>query len=300
MNTDHLIVELAGRPHLPGEAELAAVAFLALYNGRTLEAYQHDLRDYIGWAESNGLAVLHATRADIELYRHHMEQRALAASTIDRRLSTVCGYYRYAHIDGRIPTNPAQYVRRPSVHPSIGRGLDRAEFATVLFTAERTSRTHAALCVLLGLNGLRVSQACATNIDDLGVERGHRTLRAIGKGNQPAVVPLVPRTARTIDLVIGERVSGPILVRRDGQRLDPRTAHRWVGAFGRRAGLGVVHPHMLRAAFIMAALDAGVPLRDVQLAARHADPRTTTVYDRRRQDFDRHAAYVVAAFITGG
>jgi hypothetical protein len=53
-------------------------------------------------------------------------------------------------------------------------------------------------------------------------------------------------------------------------------------------------------AFIMAAyLDAGVPLRDVQIAARHADPRTTTVYDRRRQNFDRHAAYVVVAFVAG-
>jgi integrase/recombinase XerD len=59
------------------------------------------------------------------------------------------------------------------------------------------------------------------------------------------------------------------------------------------------HPHMLRAAFIMAALDAGVPLRDVQLAARHADPRTTTIYDRRRENFDRHAAYVVVAFVAG-
>jgi hypothetical protein len=39
-------------------------------------------------------------------------------------------------------------------------------------------------------------------------------------------------------------------------------------------GLGPVYPHMLRSAFIMAALDAGVPLRDVQIAARHADPRT--------------------------
>lgn len=59
-------------------------------------------------------------------------------------------------------------------------------------------------------------------------------------------------------------------------------------------------PHMLRAAFIMAALDAGVPLRDVQLAARHADPHTTTIYDRRRQNFDRHAAYVVVAFVASG
>jgi hypothetical protein len=54
---------------------------------------------------------------------------------------------------------------------------------------------------------------------------------------------------------------------------------------------------MLLAAFIVAALDAGVLPRDVQIAARHADPRTTTIYDRRRQNFDRHAAYVVVAFI---
>jgi integrase/recombinase XerD len=73
-----------------------------------------------------------------------------------------------------------------------------------------------------------------------------------------------------------------------------------VRSIGKRAGLGAVHPHMLRAAFIMAALDAGVPLRDVQIAARHADPRTTTIYDRRRQNFDRHAAYVVVAFVAGG
>ena len=57
---------------------------------------------------------------------------------------------------------------------------------------------------------------------------------------------------------------------------------------------------MLRAAFIMAALDAGVPLREVQSAARHADPRTTTQCDRRRQNLDRHATYVVVAFVTGG
>ena len=224
----------------------------------------------------------------------------MAASTVDRRLSTVCGYYRFAHIDGRIGANPAQYVRRPRVHPAPQRGMDRGELAAFLYTAERTSPGHAALAVLLGLNGLRVSEACGTNIEDLGFERGHRTLRIVGKGNQPATVPLVPRTARTLDLAIGERTVGPILRRSDGARLDARTAYRWVRSIGTRAGLGHVHPHMLRAAFIMAALDAGVPLRDVQLAARHADPRTTTVYDRRRQDFDRHAAYAVVAFVTSG
>lgn len=91
--------------------------------------------------------------------------------------------------------------------------------------------------------------------------------------NRPAGIPLVPRTARTVDLAIGERSEGPILLRHDGDRLDTRTAFRWARAVGKQAGLERIHPHILRAAFIMAALDAGVPLRDVQLAARHADPR---------------------------
>jgi integrase/recombinase XerD len=58
-------------------------------------------------------------------------------------------------------------------------------------------------------------------------------------------------------------------------------------------------PHTLRHAFITAALDTGVPLRDVQEAASHADPRTTMRYDRARTSLDRHATYIVAAFIAG-
>ncbi len=83
-------------------AQLAAVAFLARYSGRTLDAYRHDLRGFFQWAADNNLAVLAVTRPHIEVYRSWMEDRGLAASTIDRRLSTVCGFYRFAHIDGRI------------------------------------------------------------------------------------------------------------------------------------------------------------------------------------------------------
>ena len=97
---------------------------------------------------------------------------------------------------------------------------------------------HAALAALLGPNGLRVSEACATDAEDLGFDRGHRTLRIIGKGNKPRVIPLVPRVARTIDLALGERCQGPILHRHDGQRLDRRTAHRWVRSIGKRGELG--------------------------------------------------------------
>jgi integrase/recombinase XerD len=49
-----------------------------------------------------------------------------------------------------------------------------------------------------------------------------------------------------------------------------------------------MHPHMLRHTFVTAMLDAGVDPRDVQLAARHAAPRTTMCYDRARNNLDRH------------
>jgi integrase len=60
-----------------------------------------------------------------------------------------------------------------------------------------------------------------------------------------------------------------------------------------------ISPHSLRHSFITAALDAGVPLRDVQEAASHADPRTTMRYDRARRSLDRHATYIVSTFVAG-
>lgn len=111
--------------------------FLARYSGRTLDAYRYDLRNLFQWAADHGLPVLEATRAHLELYRSSMEERGRAASTIDRRLSTASGFYRFAHIDGRIGSNPAQYLRRPQVHSSERRGLDRDEIGRFLFAAER-------------------------------------------------------------------------------------------------------------------------------------------------------------------
>ena len=160
-------------------------------------------------------------------------------------------------------------------------------------------RDHA-LISLLALNGLRVSEALGADIEELGLERGHRTLTILRKGGKVVTVPLAPRTARAIDLAVGERCDGPIFVDANGTRIDRHAAGRIVRRIARRAGIAKrVGPHTLRHAFITAALDADVPLRDVQEAASHADPRTTMRYDRARVSLDRHATYIVATFLAG-
>ena len=111
-------------------------------------------------------------------------------------------------------------------------------------------------------------------------------------------VPLAPRTARAIDLAIGERSEGPVFLAAGSRRLDRHGAARIVRRAARRAGITKpVGPHTLRHAFITAVLDAGFSLRDVQEAASHAGPRTTMRYDRARGSLDRHATYIVAAYV---
>jgi len=182
-------------------------------------------------------------------------------------------------------------------YESHATGLDRNELGALLVAAGLGRPAEHALISLLALNGLRVSEATGANIEGLGIERGHRTLVINRKGGKVVTIPLAPRTARAIDLAVGERSEGPVFVAADGSRLDRHGAARIVHRAARRAITKPVGPHTLRHAFITAALDAGVPLRDVQEAASHADPRTTIRYDRARSSLDRHATYIVVAYL---
>jgi site-specific recombinase XerD len=281
--------------------EVALAGFLAGYSGLTRDAYALDLRQYVAWCTEQAVPMFGARRADIECFGRHLEACGRARATIARRLCTIACFYRYAEQEGLIDHSPAVHVRRPRLdYESHATGLDRNEVGAMLVAAGLASARDHALLSLLALNGLRVSEACGADIEKLGLERGHRTLTIVRKGGKTVTIPLAPRTARAVDLAVGERCEGPILRGGDGRRLDRHAAGRIVRRLARRAGIVKrVGPHTLRHAFITAALDAGVPLRDVQEAASHSDPRTTMRYDRARVSLDRHATYIVATFLAG-
>ncbi|WP_419150701.1 tyrosine-type recombinase/integrase [Nocardia vinacea] len=93
-----------------------------------------------------------------------------------------------------------------------------------------------------------------------------------------------------------------ILLNTRGRRIDRHCASR---RLRRLAQASVVrsprmHPHMLRHTFVTTMLDVGVDRRDVQIAAHHADPRTTVRYDRPRTNLDRHPNYILAAYMAPG
>jgi integrase/recombinase XerD len=151
-------------------------------------------------------------------------------ATITRRLSTIAGFYRYAVEEELLDHSPAAHVRRPRVdYESHAVGLDRNELSALLVAAGLGLPGEHALISLLALTG------SGAGIEALGIERGHRTLVITRKGGKVVTIPLAPRTARAIDLAIGERCEGPILLTADSRRLDRHGARRIVRRLARSA-----------------------------------------------------------------
>ncbi|MEM1332752.1 MAG: tyrosine-type recombinase/integrase [Actinomycetota bacterium] len=303
MKTDSFgqLVRLDADPHRQ-QLTRAIAGFLAGYCGQTMTACRIDLTKFIDWLENRSVAVFDAERAHIELYARWSETQGLAPAIIGRRLSTICGFYTYCTEECLLERNPAAHVLRPKQnYESSILGLDCNELSGFLVQAGLCGGRDHAPAYLLALNGLRISEALGADISDLDQNRGQRTLFVRRQGGKTATIPLAPRTARALDLYIDERAEGPILMNHDmTKRLDRHAATRIVKRLAKAAGIDKrTSQHSLRHSFITAALDAGVPLRDVQEAASHAHPRTTMRYDRGRGSLDRHATYIVATLVAG-
>ena len=287
------------------QLQAIAAAYLGRFRGLSRQHTESDLKIFLRWSAEQQLEPLAARRADLERYvRWLQETRRFKPSTVSRRTSVVCGFYRTCTIDGVLEHSPAEHLRRPTVPPeSPTLGLTHLQFEALLTTARLSSNQNDfALVAMLGLLGLRIFEATGGDITDLGEEHGHRVLRVVGKGTRIVLVPLPPAVARAIDRAVDGRTSGPILLNRRGVRMDRHAATRRLRRLAQTAGVHLprMHPHMLRHTFVTTMLDAGVDLRDVQIAARHADPRTTMRYDRARQNLDRHPNYILAAYMASG
>jgi site-specific recombinase XerD len=304
MMTSSELASVQSDPLVPftDQLRLAVAAYLARFRGSSREHTESDLRCYLARCAERGLDPLAARRAHLELYIRWMQEvRRFKPSTVSRRFSVTAGFYRTCVIDGLLEHSPAVHVRRPSVPPeSPTLGFTHLQFEALLSAGRQSPNPcDFALVAMLGLLGLRIFEATATNIADLGEEHGHRVLRVCGKGTKVVLIPLPPAAGRAVDRAIGIRMSGPILLNSRGARMDRHAATRRLRRLAEAGGVRIArpHPHMLRHTFVTTMLDAGVDLRDVQIAARHADPRTTMRYDRARKTLDRHPNYILAAYM---
>ena len=182
------------QPAFTDPERLTLAEFLAGYRGLTREAYSLDLRQFTSWCRTRSLAPFAVRRADIESFARELEARGRARATVTRRLCTIAGFYRYAVEEELLEHSPAARVRRLRVdYESHAVALDRNELGALLVAAGLGQPLEHALISLLALNGLRVSEATGADIEQLGLERGHRTLTITRKTSQELKCQAAPR-----------------------------------------------------------------------------------------------------------
>jgi site-specific recombinase XerD len=303
---------------LPAPAQAAAdVVDAWLANRRLAEhtraAYRHDVTGWLAWCTGRDLDPLRASFLHVNAYARDLEStvdgrtgRPLSPATVARRLSALSSWYGFLARLGAVAGNPVAGADRPQVarDHSATVGLTTDEVDRLLAAAEAdtgpTAVRNRAVLALLADHGLRVGEVVGLDTGDVGYERGHRSVRFVGKGGKPRRRALTPGTAAALDAYLAVRgaAEGPLFVTASGGRLDRHAVFRLVRRLARTAGIAAwerLSPHSLRHAFATTAREEGVPLEDVQDAMGHADPRTTRRYDRDRHNLDRDPSYAVWA-----
>ncbi|MEV4180711.1 tyrosine-type recombinase/integrase [Streptosporangium canum] len=286
----------------------------------TRRARLADVAAFVRWLEAElpGVGLMAVTEDHLTHYRDGIGTGsaraglgrpgvALAPATVARRLSSLSSLYGYALRRRVLTVNPADPVERPEVSTVGTTPARTVEEATALVDGAEIIAaaypTDAAAVALLSVCAVRVGELVALTVGSVAADAGHTVILFRRKGGKVDRMPVPPRVRALLQPLLDDRSPGePLFVREDGRPFD-----RWrmTTALRRAAtAAGVDHakltPHTARATAATAALDAGVPLADVQELLGHASPVTTQRYNRGRRKLDSHAAYRMASILGGG
>jgi integrase/recombinase XerC len=271
--------------------------YLELQCGRsahTRRAYLGDLRSLFAFldqrASGTGLQAL-----SLPVLRSWLAAGAgagAARTTLARRTSAVKAFTAWAVRRGLLTGDPATRLQVPKAHRTLPAVLRQDQALAAMSAAKSGSLQGDPLALrdrliveLLYATGIRVSELCGLDIDD--IDNGHRLLRVLGKGNKqrsaPFGEPAVEALQAWLDggrpaLVTAE--SGPaLLLGARGGRLDVRQArtvvHQTVAAVDGAPDMG---PHGLRHSAATHLLEGGADLRIVQELLGHSSLATTQLY----------------------
>lgn len=258
----------------------------------TVRAYRADLRDLRETAGNPDLRVI-----DLETLREwlwHATQRGDARSTLARRAAAARSFFAWAKDEELIDTDPALRLVSPKRGRTLPAVASQDGMRDLLDSRARIAaegdtlalRDHAILELLYG-SGMRVSELCTLDTDDLDLDRA--TARVLGKGAKERVVPFGQPARHAVAayltrarpvLVARARQAAPaVFLGTRGGRIGPRAVYTLVAeALGPIIGADAVGPHALRHSAATHLLDGGADLRAVQEILGHASLGTTQIY----------------------
>ena len=276
--------------HLADERQLSPNTVRAY--ARDLQELQAFLDEYLGrpgwhWQEVDRLAL----RGFLGWCRRGGRSRR----TVARKLSAARTFFRFLHLEERIPANPTRAVRAPKVDRRLPGHLSTADVKVVFDAAEAAAAENTLqgardllILELLYGSGLRLSELHDLNLRSL--DRRGALARVVGKGSKERIVPLTrsalgaldryePRRAEVVAKAGTGADAGAVLLNARGGRLSRRSiqesVRRCLEAASGAAGLSA---HALRHSFATHLLEQGADLLAVKELLGHVSLSTTQIY----------------------
>lgn len=196
--------------------------------------------------------------------------RTYKPKTLHRIISTLSSFYRFLYSQGAVTTNPLMGVQRPKIKDQELRYLKHSQ---VLRLIESIEDPRDRLIVrTIYATGVRVSELCGMNIEDIDFEDG--TIRVRGKGGKIRIVFVDPDTLAEMDRFIGQRIEGPLFLGQMGHHISPRAVQH---IFRKYAPEGIT-PHKIRHSYASELYRRSKNLRVVQENLGHTSIKTTEIY----------------------
>ena len=276
-----------------------------LTNPKTRHAYKIDVEEFIAFAGLRGVAELRTiTRAHVIAWRKDLEKRALAPSSVRRKLSALSALFDYLCERNAVAGNPVDGVKRPAVNgnegstPALGDAQARKLLDAPPADTLKGVRDRAILATLL-YHGLRREELCRLRVRDIQSRQGVTHFRVHGKRGKVRFVPAHAMAQRLIERYLalaGHSADAagplfrPVANNRTGELdrpLDPASVYRnIVVKYGRETGISAevngLCVHSLRATAATNALSHEADIAKVQEWLGHANVSTTRLYDRRK------------------
>jgi integrase/recombinase XerD len=294
-------VQFGDLAEVPPELEWLA----NLTNAKTRRAYKVDVEEFIGFTGLRGIAELRGiTRAHVIAWRKHLEKRALAPSSIRRKLSALSALFDYLCEHNAVAGNPVDGVKRPMANGNEGStpALGDAQVRKLLDAPSEDTlkgvRDRAILATLL-YHGMRREELCRLRVRDIQSRQGVLHFRVKGKRDKVRFVPVHVTAQRLIEQYLalagyGTDIAGPVFRPVTNNRtgkldrpLDPASIYRnIVVKYGLETGVSAevngLCVHSLRATAATNALSHEADIAKVQEWLGHANVSTTRLYDRRK------------------
>ena len=205
-----------------------------------------------------------------DFFSYITERRDYKPKTLHRMISTLSSFYRYLYTQGVVVANPMLGVERPRIKNLELKYLKHSQVIRLLRSIE--NRRNRLIVRLIYATGVRVSELCAINVEDIDFEE--QTIRVKGKGDKIRTVFVDEETLDEIDEFIGNKIEGPLFIGQQGNHISPRTVQH---IFKENAPDGIT-PHKIRHSYASELYRRSKNLRVVQENLGHSSIKTTEIY----------------------